>query len=138
MEENTPLIIAFLILVGGFIINIIPLQILDLFNTFYGRFIFLTLPLFISRIYGIEAAVLTGAIVGLIINRSHDFLHIQKLPPFITLLGDKKIIAPPQIYNGEVSVIRDMSPNLLEQSQSSTLILLDPPVKRLEQKYNIL
>lgn len=133
---------AFVVLVGALLVPIIPFSILSLTDSFLGRMLLLLLPLVAFKIFGIEMGILVGAVVGLILNRTHDFLAIKSsgmmnyLQPQQLSTSNNRI--PPQLYNGRVTVVRDLSPNLIQSHKiPDSVILLDPPVKRMERKYNI-
>jgi hypothetical protein len=125
---------AFIILIGSLLVPIIPLTILKLFDSFMGRFLLLLIPFIGFKLYGLEIGILLGAVIGLLINRTHDFFAIQSSG--MTNYVVSKI--PPQLFNGRVSIVRDLSPNLINSNKiPDSLILLDPPIKRMERKYNI-
>jgi hypothetical protein len=133
---------AFIVLIGALLIPIIPITILKLADSFMGRFLLLLLPLAAFQLYGIELAILVGAVVGLFINRTHDLFAIESSGMMNYVKNSQKLNnnggIPPQIYNGRVTVVRDLSPNLIKSHKiPDSLILLDPPVKRMERKYNI-
>lgn len=138
---------AFVLLVGALLVPIIPFSILSLTDSFLGRMLLLLLPLVGFKIFGVEMGILIGAVVGLVLNRTHDFLEIKSsgmmnyLQPHgqgLTSNSTKQNEIPPQLYNGRVTVVRDLSPNLINANKiPDSIILLDPPVKRMERKYNI-
>jgi hypothetical protein len=136
---------AFVVLVGALLVPIIPFSVLKLTDSFLGRMLLLLLPLVAFKFFGIELGILVGAVVGLVLNRTHDFLAIQSSgmmnylqPQGLASNSIKQNGIPPQIYNGRITVVRDLSPNLINANKiPDSVILLDPPVKRMERKYNI-
>lgn len=131
---------AFIVLIGALLVPIIPFSILSLTDSFLGRMLLLLLPLVAFKIFGIEMGILVGAVVGLVLNRTHDFLSIQSsgMMNYLEPQSTSGNRIPPQLYNGRVTVVRDLSPNLIESNKiPDSVILLDPPVKRMERKYNI-
>jgi hypothetical protein len=132
---------SFIVLIGALLVPIIPLSILTLTDSFLGRMFLLLIPLAAMKVFGIELAILVGAVIGLVLNRTHDFLAIQSSGMMNYLQQSNSHShsqIPPQLYNGRVSVVRDLSPNLLNSNKiPDSVILLDPPVKRMERKYNI-
>jgi hypothetical protein len=132
---------SFIVLIGALLVPIIPLSILTLTDSFLGRMFLLLIPLAAMKVFGIELAILVGAVIGLVLNRTHDFLAIQSSGMMNYLQqsnSNSHSLIPPQLYNGRVSVVRDLSPNLLNSNKiPDSVILLDPPVKRMERKYNI-
>lgn len=135
---DTTTVGAFIVLIGALLVPIIPFSILSLTDTFLGRMLLLLLPLVAFKIFGIEMGILVGAVIGLILNRTHDFLSI-KSSGMMNYLQSSNSKIPPQLYNGRVTVVRDVSPNLIQSNKiPDSVILLDPPNKRIEQKYNII
>lgn len=134
---------TFVLLLGALLVPITPMSILILTDSFLGRMLLFLLPLVAFKLFGTELGILVGAVIGLVLNRTHDFLAIQS-SGMINYLQPKQLKSgnnvgiPPQLYNGRVTVVRDLSPNLITSNTvPDSVVLLDPPVKRMEQKYNI-
>lgn len=124
MEDNLLFIIV-TVLLGAFFILIIPNSFLPYIDTVLGRFILLVLPVITYNIVGAIPSILVLVVCGMILDRSHD-IRIQSRSGS----GSGSINLE---YN---QVIQDLSPNYLKSPHNS-IVILDTPQRRLEEKYHI-
>lgn len=72
MTEHRMYVLVFLVLVGGLLLEIFPESIFSVVDTTVGRSIGFLIVSLVGGILGVPEAILTGTILGLMINHSHD------------------------------------------------------------------
>jgi len=72
MIERRAYALVFLVLVGGLLLDTFPPYIFSVVDTSIGRSLGFLVVAIVGGVLGVPEAILTGTILGLMIDRSHD------------------------------------------------------------------
>ena len=72
MTERRMYALVFLVLVGGLLLDTFPSYIFSIVDTTVGRSLGFLIVAIVGGVLGVPEAILTGTILGLMIDRSHD------------------------------------------------------------------